>query len=242
MQQEERTDNKYPFAFVILAVVTLVVALLLMWPGVNSDAVSHHSADVFFFLALMVFAELLYIPLPKGGGVSVSFAVILACLAIYGPEVAALVSGVGLLVALVVPSRSLDLKYAFNFGQIAIAAYLGGQAFLLAGGDLRQNSLLGNVLALLVASVVYFLANAGLVTLGCSVGYRLPFRSVWHANIRGNNRVSWRWYHWEPWLPSCMSDMVFLDPCFFWFPYSLLGTPSYRLSMLGKPACLLPKH
>jgi uncharacterized membrane protein len=186
MGESSTTTKKYPLSFAVLTAATFLCAVFLIVTSVPTTGLKGSILGVSFFLALMVFAELLYIPLPKGGGVSVSFAVILACLAIYGPGVAALVSGVGLFLALVLPSRSFDLKYLFNFGQIAIAAWLGGKAFLMAGGDLKNGQLVGNIGSLLVASAVYFLANAGLVTAGCAVGYRQSFKSIWYANVKTN--------------------------------------------------------
>jgi putative nucleotidyltransferase with HDIG domain len=117
-----------------------------------------------FFFVLYTVSEVLYVPLPRGGGVSVGIAIILACAAIYGAGPTALVSGLGMVVGILIGARSrFWAKYTFNFGQVAISSLVAGQILHLVRGSEDANGLIINGISFFIASAAFFLVNVGLV-------------------------------------------------------------------------------
>ncbi|MGE5507524.1 MAG: HD-GYP domain-containing protein [Chitinophagales bacterium] len=173
--------------WLVLSLVFFMLAVLVFALRLSPDDLSRDRWGLAFFFALFVISEILYVPLPKGGGVSVSFAVVLACLAVREPGVTALVAGVGLVSADALQRRKVGLEaYLFNFGQIALSAYMGGVVFR---GLLEYPPVplaLRSTLALIVASLAYFMCNAGLVTLALAVRDGESVQRVWSRAIRGN--------------------------------------------------------
>lgn len=155
---------KPPPFWLLLSATSLSCAIVLLARGLSLRALQEGWQGITFFLLLDTVAELLYVPLPRGGGVSVSLAVVLACAAVYGPAVAALVAALSLTTAMMIVTRNAGpARFAINFGQIALSAYASGIAFELTGGDLRHTSLVGNALAFTVSAATYFLVNVTFV-------------------------------------------------------------------------------
>lgn len=161
-----------------------VLGALIMSRGADSGSILQRAPSLLFFLALQALTEVLYFPLPQGGGVSVGFAILLACIILFGPYLAGLVAGLGLVIAIFLVSGWTGLdRLVFNFGQVALSAFLAGYVYRLIGGDI-QASILRNGLAILISGTIYFLANAGLVTMGIGLGTGQSFKSVWTGNVK----------------------------------------------------------
>lgn len=169
-----------PPRWLVLSTLLPVLAIVLVIRSVSLGGLAQNALGVFFFLVLFTVGEILYVPLPRGGGVSVGLAVLLACSAVYGPGIAAIVSGVGMLVAMFVASRDAGLaRYAFNFGQTSVATYLSGLAFRLIGGDLSAPTPVLNGLGFVSAASVFFVVNVVLVIGFLSSVNHQPARTMW---------------------------------------------------------------
>lgn len=163
----------------LTAATPLLAALAIARTVRFQDVRSNVVAVVFFFL-LNTAGEVLYIPLPKGGGVSVGLAVNLASIAILGPGTAALVSGLGLVTAIFIVSRNVGLRrYAFNFGQTALSSFGAGWVYVATGGRLGAGSLAHVGLSLVAASATFFAINVALVGLFLASESHQPFRAFW---------------------------------------------------------------
>ncbi|HHW15401.1 MAG TPA: HD-GYP domain-containing protein [Firmicutes bacterium] len=169
-----------PPLWLLLSVTSSSYAIVLLVRGLNLQVLQRDWHGIAFFLLLDTLAEVLYVPLPRGGGVSVSLAVILACAAVYGAPVAAFVAGVSLVVAMMVVAKDAGLaRFAVNFGQIAISAYASGVMFVVAGGDLYKATLGRNALAFIAAATTYFLINVTLVVSWLSSITGRSLKALW---------------------------------------------------------------
>ncbi len=172
--------RRLPSRWLVLCVILPLLAVLVVVRAVDTQDLWRHSLGVLFFLALYTAAEVLYVPLPKGGGVSVGLAVILACSAVYGPGITALVAGLGMTLAMLIASRDAGLaRLVLNFGQVSVAAFLAGLAFRLGGGDLFGNSPFRNGVAFVLASATFFVANVTLVVASLTSITHQPVKAFW---------------------------------------------------------------
>ncbi|MGE5554086.1 MAG: HD-GYP domain-containing protein [Betaproteobacteria bacterium] len=170
----------------ILGIAVLLTALRLLATTVSIRSLAENAGSLFFFFVLYATAEVLYVKLPKGGGVSVGLAIILACAAIHGPGPTALVSGLGMLAALVFGSPKAGwIRYLGNFGQVALSTFAAGWMFQTAGGSLEGVSFGRNALAFFLASLVFFVVNVTLVIAFLSSLSRQPIKTFW-PDIRHN--------------------------------------------------------
>ncbi len=158
----------------------LLVALLL--PSVDREWIR----GILFFLVLALLAEAVPVTLPRGfSTVSVSIAIFFASTIVYGPGVGAIVGAFGTI-------RPRDLRgqvplqvVLFNRGQLALAAGLGGLAYVGLGGVPGQLAFPGSLLPLGGCALVCFLINVITVTLGLSLVQRVSPRGLWRVNFRG---------------------------------------------------------
>lgn len=139
-----------------------------------------------FFMLLIMLAETLMVPLPRGGFVSVSFAVILAVIILLGPEAASVATAVAVTVAPKKSAGSKSLtKYLFNIAQDAPAIGAGGYLYQALGGVTGQVDLYA-VVPILGAAVTYFVVNSLAVSLILALAQQKPVGSTLLFNLRGH--------------------------------------------------------
>lgn len=180
MPVEHARRKLIPPTWVLLAVSLPLLSLLVFTQSIHLEALATQAGGILFFLALFTAGEVLYVPLPRGGGVSIGLAVGLASIAVYGPGIAALVTATGIVVAMLIVSREAGLaRYAFNFGQSALSTFAAGIVFQAMGGNLRSTSLALNGLAFLGASAAFFAVNVVLVVAFVSSATDQTARTLW---------------------------------------------------------------
>lgn len=166
-------------AYVIGTLIAAIILLVTVARFFSEEALP----PLLFFAALSLFAEAFPVPLPRGGAVSVSFATNFACVLVCGP-VAALVGAIDG-AANAIRRRAGVLKIGFNLAQMIITVGLSGLMYKWAGGHVGAPHLPEDALPVALSTLVYFVANATLVTGVISVSQAVPFRVIWSGNISG---------------------------------------------------------
>ncbi|EEG77844.1 HD-GYP domain-containing protein [Dethiobacter alkaliphilus] len=135
----------------------------------------------FLFVILYIILEHLDVPIPRGQGyVSVSYAISLAMLIIFGPTAAAWGSA-----ALIFHVRTFKFfrtklhRMIFNAAQMAIATRVAGEIFVLLGGTVGNISLSIDLLPITISVFIYLLANTMLVMTVISLSEKRSFLGVW---------------------------------------------------------------
>lgn len=162
----------YVYGTVVAAIAVLVTASAYLKDGTWSS--------LLFFAALSVCAAILPVPLPRGGSVSVSFAINFATILVCGPAA----TWVGAIdgIANAVRRRSSFVKVIFNFAQMAITVGFSGLAYKYAGGNVGAPHLPEDAFPALISALVYFLVNFPLVMGVIAISQALPFRVIWSGN------------------------------------------------------------
>ncbi len=139
-----------------------------------------------YFVLLRILLEQLDIPLPQGdGAVSVSCAVDLALIILFGPAAAAWACLSTLIhIQLFKNFKDYWYKMLFNTSQMVLAVGFAGHVYILCGGTVGSISLPGDILPILASISVSFLCNMFLFMTALSLASKKSFISVWTTNIR----------------------------------------------------------
>ncbi len=167
----------------ILAVIASGVAFLYIFQPEWSLAIV---MGFLFFTALNIAAEHLAVPLPRGESyVSVSFAIILAVIMIFGPEVAAWVAFFGIFTYKdLISFKVYYYRTLFNGGQAALAAGAAAIAFVYLGGIPGALVFPGDIFPILAACLVYLLINTGAIIVVMSISQGVSMWGMWLVNFR----------------------------------------------------------
>lgn len=136
------------------------------------------------FALLCGVAQSVPITLFRSSSVSVSAAVTLAGLILYGPAAAIWINLGSSLVAAFRPKPKPLVKSVFNFSIHALGAILAGATYLTLGGGIRLADPVRSVAAILVAAVIYFLVQTLLISGIIALQERVSFRKTWDTNFR----------------------------------------------------------
>ncbi|HEY3080240.1 MAG TPA: EAL domain-containing protein [Chloroflexota bacterium] len=150
-----------------------------------ADLPLDHWPELLLFLGLCALAQLMPVPLFSNSSISVAFAVTFASLVYLGPAAAVWVNLGSGLVMCFRPKRKPLEKMAFNFGGLALTAFVAGRLFGLLGGAARPA--LSDWALLppsLLAIVAYFLLNSGLLAAAIALTTDQPAVDVWNKNYR----------------------------------------------------------
>ncbi|MDI6869891.1 MAG: HD-GYP domain-containing protein [Bacillota bacterium] len=178
-KQSSQPNSLLP-TWLLLVLTTPILAIIMIVETVEISALVDNAAGLAFFFVLLTAGEVLYVPLPKGGGVSVGLAIVLACAAVYGPGPAALISGIAIVTAIAIISPNVGwVKYVGNFSQAAISAFAAGWVFQVVGGRLEGGGLVQNAFSFFMASTAFFVVNVSLFVAFLSSLNRQPFRTFW---------------------------------------------------------------
>jgi hypothetical protein len=106
---------------------------------------------------------------------------ILATIALFGTAEAVILAVASMTYFWVVSSPRMRLqKAAFNLGNLGLAAWLGGLAFYACGGRMGDVSSPPSLAALLLAVLVIFAVNTGLVSVVVGLEQNIPPFRVWY--------------------------------------------------------------
>ncbi|RQD76787.1 MAG: hypothetical protein D5R97_03710, partial [Candidatus Syntrophonatronum acetioxidans] len=168
--------------FIITVIIAGVAFLYFFQPEWQPEIIK----GFLFFMVLNIAAEHLAVPLPRGESyVSVSFAIILAVILIFGPEVGAWVAFLGTITLKDI--KSIKIYYyrtLFNCAQMALAAGAAGLIFLGLGGNPGLVQFPQDVLPIVGACGVYLLINLGAIIVVLSMSQKVSPWELWKINFR----------------------------------------------------------
>ena len=151
--------------------------------------------DLLFLFVLGVVLELIRVPLADGGSISSGFAAFLAAVLLLGPELAASVAALAVLVAaLVADRRAPVVRDLFNAGHALLAVLIAGAVYGALGGRPGQISAGGGATFLLlgrtiVAAGLLFLLEMAAVSAAVALERGRRFRSLLAGNLRAGVRL-----------------------------------------------------
>jgi putative nucleotidyltransferase with HDIG domain len=140
---------------------------------------------IIFFFALTLIAAQSPVQLPRGGIMSVAFAVDYACIVIYGPAVAAWVA---VLTALILLRKSPWYKITFNAGQLVLTVGLAGLVYGWSGGRFVAMSDVHISLrysgpAIILSGLTYTLVNSFAVAIAVALKERRQLLGTWRVGF-----------------------------------------------------------
>ena len=164
---------------------SLLAYLLWRLPPITGSPLAL-AGELIFFLLLTLVAANRPVALPRGGAITVAFAVDFACLLIYGPALAGLV-GVASVAFLL--RRSPRYRVLYNAGQVALSVGVAGLAYSAAGGRFvwfvaGPIAFHRSIPALGLAGLVYVTVNTLMVTLAVARSERRSLAEVWASSFR----------------------------------------------------------
>jgi putative nucleotidyltransferase with HDIG domain len=122
--------------------------------------------------------------LPRGGTISVTFAVDFACLLLFGPAVVAIVNVFSyLFCGFLNNEKEPIIKKVFNISQGVICVASAGIVYEMIGGKFGQVSY-EYIFAIFIAALVYFVINTTAVTIIISMVEEISPWGIWLTNIR----------------------------------------------------------
>lgn len=168
-----------------IGVVIIAGAGVLFWSAFQDPA--FNPSALAFFIGLALLAEALPVSLPKGGLVSVGFAIWTAAIFLFGPAAAAFIAASATFSVPAILHRDQLQKFLFNAAQYAISAVAAGAVFVILHGDplLVDASIRfpGMLLPFLSSAAVLYLINSTLPSVAIALTGGISFRRVWLANI-----------------------------------------------------------
>ena len=182
-------SNLSPSLRAYLITIPALGAAVLVWLtlGLGRESVPTAVTGILFFLFLTVIAAQSPVQLPRGGIVSMAFAVGYACIIIYGPAVAAWVAALSTPILL---RRSPRYKILFNAGQLVITAGVSGLIYEWCGG--KFVALSHDPLSLRYSGPAIILSGLG-YTLVNSFAVATAVALQEHRQLLGTWRVGFGW-------------------------------------------------
>jgi len=179
--------NLPPLLRAYLVVVPALGGALLVWLsfGLARQPEAKVIEGILFFLALTIIAAQSPVQLPRGGIMSVAFAVDYACIVIYGPAVAAWVA---VLSAAILLRKSPWYKITFNAGQLVLTVGLAGLVYGWSGGKfiaLSQDhlSLRYSGPAIVLSGVTYTVVNSFAVAIAVALQESRQLMGTWRVGF-----------------------------------------------------------
>jgi signal transduction histidine kinase len=169
--------------FALVVVVPTVVGLAFKTVSSRSALTPHLLVELLVWVLLVALAELL--PAPAWGGIQVSlgFPLLTAVAITFAPWIAALVAFLGSLDPRELRREINPLRTLFNRSQVALAVLAASATFHALSTPAEP--LAKMIPAALVATVVDYAVNIGLVTVAAALIYRMAFFTVLKQISRG---------------------------------------------------------
>ena len=168
----------YVGSLVAASLLLFAYSLLLIWEQ------PFPWTGLFFFAIIAIITEAMPVRLPRGGTISVTFAVDFACLLLFGPAVVSVVNVFSYLFCSLPNEEKVPIiKKTFNISQGIISAASAGIAYKLSGGEFGQVSY-EYLVPIIIAAVVYFVINTTAVTIVISMVEGISPWGIWLTNMR----------------------------------------------------------
>ncbi|NLK71483.1 MAG: HD domain-containing protein [Clostridiales bacterium] len=146
---------------VLSYIIILTVVAIFLSAYIAYNYALPNIFTILFWIALAAVSESLVIVIPSGIGLSVSFAVALATIIIYGPFLAIIVSASSFLLCLndfknfgLYIFKTPIYKTLFNISGLIISAGIASLAFLHSGGAIGQFNLFPTILSILIYALI----------------------------------------------------------------------------------------
>jgi len=173
--------NKSKKLFIYIALVLIGGVTMLVYSYRANPDVSISGAVVFGLL--LFFANNMSVSLPRAGSVSVANGLALACLFIFGPTTASLISLLELLNIADIRAKKAWYKYFFNAGQLLISITAAGFIYRLFDQNISERFTFMLALAILCSSIAYYLFNTWLTAIAISVSEGVSPVNLWIYNF-----------------------------------------------------------
>lgn len=140
---------------------------------------------VLFFIIVAIIADLLSVDLPRGGKLTVNFVIHLACIVLFGPDIAVWVALFGeLLSKETITGKNPFYKTIFNMSQFILSVWSAGQIYFFLGGKIDSQPV-SSIIPFIGATFVYFLINFSAVTTVLALANKSSIWGMWLMNFRG---------------------------------------------------------
>lgn len=168
-------------------VPSFLAALPLLLALFGSDSIRATRWDVWgiaAWFALLLAAEALPVPLPRGGTMTVASILDIGAIILFGPWVAGALDLLTALPAQLFILRNRPGAAALNAGLYASTTVVAGSAYLAAGGSLGAPNLGRDWLPVLLAGSLYYALNTGWVSLILGARARESALAIWRQHFR----------------------------------------------------------
>jgi len=168
-------------------VPSFLAALPLLLALFGSDSIRATRWDVWgiaAWFALLLAAEALPVPLPRGGTMTVASILDIGAIILFGPWVAGALDLLTALPAQLFILRNRPGAAALNAGLYASTTVVAGSAYLAAGGSLGAPNIGRDWLPLLLAGSLYYALNTGWVSLILGARARESALAIWRQHFR----------------------------------------------------------
>ncbi len=165
---ERRASGRSARGFFGSLVPSFLAALPLLLALFGSDSIRATRWDAWgiaAWFALLLAAEALPVPLPRGGTMTVASILDIGAIILFGPWVAGALDLLTALPAQLFILRNRPGAAALNAGLYASTTVVAGSAYLAAGGSLGAPNLGRDWLPVLLAGSLYYALNTGWVSL-----------------------------------------------------------------------------
>jgi len=179
------TFQKESLAIKIYVIVVTLAAVIFL--AFHFPPQKYLTLSAVFFIIMRIFLEHYDVLLPDGNGsISVSFAIDLAAIILFGPAVAAWIA-----LSTVIHKRAfLHIrtkwhKIIFNAAQLLLSAGIAGYAYSYFGGTVGELTLSKEVVFPVISCIiVYSIINTVLTGTAMAMEKRTSFTGTWVTNLR----------------------------------------------------------
>lgn len=165
--------------------VTVSAIILLIYLAVNT--VNYNLIEfkgLIFFGVVAIITNSIPVSLPRGGNIAVTFAVIYACMLLFGPGITVFVGIIGEVISrFSSPQDNPWYKVMFNCAQVTLAAGISGLIYQFTGGEIWDISLI-NIFPLFISVLTFFIINTTAVSMILAFIQNTSPLGIWIINYR----------------------------------------------------------
>jgi putative nucleotidyltransferase with HDIG domain len=158
--------------------------LLALFGGPELKTIRWDPWGVAVWFVLLLAAEALPIPLPRGGTVTVASILDVGAMVLFGPWIAGALDLATTIPAQMILLRQRGSAAALNAGLYASTTILAGAAYLAAGGTVGAPRFPHDLWPALLAGALYFALNTGWVSLVLGARTRESALTIWRQQFR----------------------------------------------------------
>ena len=158
--------------------------LIALFGGAELRASRWDWPAIAVWAVLLIAAEALPVPLPRGGTMTIASILDIAAILLFGPWIAAALDLITTIPAQMLILRNRTGTAALSAGLYASTTIVAGAAFLAAGGALGTPRFPQDLLPLLLAGSLYYALNTGWVSLVLGSQVREPAVTIWRQQFK----------------------------------------------------------